>query len=110
MEVINLTPNTVNLSDEEGNILVTTLQPSGKVASVVVCQKVVKYVFGLPVFETFFGDVVGIPEPKEGVIYLVAEEVAQAAKRPDVVAPDNGPTAIRKNGKVVAIRSFKVFA
>lgn len=107
-EVINLTPHAVSLADTEGNV-VKTFPPCGQVARVTATAEVVGELAGFPVSRSRFGDVVGVPAPREGVVYLVSALVAQAAKRPDVVAPDTGPTALRKDGQVVAVRGFVTF-
>jgi hypothetical protein len=108
-EILNLTPHPVSLADAEGNVL-ATFPPSGQLARVATSTEVVGELMGRPVSRTNFGEVAGVPAPVEGVVYLVSTLVAQAARRPDVVSPDTGPTAIRKDGQVVAVRGFQVFA
>jgi hypothetical protein len=108
MEIINLTPHAINLADDSGNVI-ATFQPSGNVARVATSQVVVRELAGRPVSRTTFGEVTGVPAPVDGVSYLVSTAVAQAAARPDVVSPDTGPTAIRKDGQVVAVRGFQTF-
>lgn len=55
-----------------------------------------------------FGAVEGLPDPVAGVIYIVSNIILNelAGSRPDVVAPDMGPDAIRNNGQIVAVRGF----
>lgn len=55
-----------------------------------------------------FGPVEGLPEPVDGRFYIVSGMVlaALAGSRPDVVGPDTGPDAIRKDGQIVAVRGF----
>jgi len=36
--------------------------------------------------------------------------VAQHVRRPDVLAPDTGPTAIREGGQIVAVTRLQRFA
>jgi hypothetical protein len=107
--IINLTPHAISVANSEGDV-VMTLPPSGNVARVATSQEVVRELAGRPVVRTVFGEVTGIPEPVEGTVYLVSTLVAQAARRSDVVSPDTGPTAVRKDGQVVAVRGFQVFA
>ncbi len=55
----------------------------------------------------------GLPEPEQGVIFIVSTLAAQYAAeqgRKDFVSPDTGSTAIRENGQVVAVRGFQTFA
>jgi len=108
-KVINLTPHAISLAEVDGNVI-ETFAPSGTVARVATTSEVVAELMGRPVSRTSFGEVTGVPAPVEGVVYLVSTLVAQAARRPDVVSPDTGPTAIRKDGQVVAVRGFQAFA
>jgi len=108
-EVKNLTPHAISLADVEGNVI-ATFPPSGEVARVTTKTEETGRLMGSPINRTIFGEVVGIPDPVEGVWYITSTLVAQAAKRPDVVSPDTGPTAVRKDGQVVAVRGFQAFA
>jgi hypothetical protein len=53
------------------------------------------------------------PEAVSGDIVIVSSMVAQTAAAKEqaftVVAPDTGPTAIREDGQVVAVRGFQIF-
>ena len=57
-----------------------------------------------------YGDIVGLPEPKEGTIYIVSAIVLNAAKakgRQDCVAPATGhPNCVRKDGFIVSVPGF----
>lgn len=111
MELVNLTPHPISLADAAGEIS-ATFPPSGEVARISTSQEVVMQLSGAEVRRTVFGALEGLPAPQEGVVYLASSLVAQqAAKegRVDVVAPDTGPTAIRKDGQVVAVRGFQSF-
>ena len=54
------------------------------------------------------GQVTGLPDVAPDTIYIVSGMVLSALNgtRPDVVAPDTGPDAIRENGQIVAVRGF----
>jgi len=106
--VVNLTPHTVNLADEAGNVI-ATFPPSGQLARVTTETEIVGELMGRPISRTTFGEVVGIPEPAVDVVYITSTLVAQAARRQDVLAPDTGPSAVRKDGQVVAVRGFQTF-
>lgn len=56
------------------------------------------------------GEVTGLPAADGETVYIVSAMVLSALKvvRQDVVAPDTGPTAIRENGQIVAVRGFVV--
>jgi hypothetical protein len=66
-------------------------------------------VLGIPIVRQHFGQIENLPEPTDGVIYITSSLVAQAAQRVDVVSPDTGPTAIRENGQIVAVRGLQAF-
>ena len=56
-----------------------------------------------------FGEITGLPEPEEGVVYIVSGMVAAAAKnRTDVVAPATGhPQCVRNDqGQIVSVPGF----
>ena len=108
MKLVNLTPHAISLANEAGEI-VTTIPPSGTIARVATVSAKLDEIDGVPVNLQSFGEVSGIPEPEEGVRYITSTLVAQAARRPDVLAPDTGPTAVRKDGQVVAVRAFVAF-
>ena len=62
------------------------------------------------VCEQQFGDVTGLPEPADGVLYIVSALVLTAAKvagRTDCVAPATGhPDCVRNEGVIVSVPGF----
>lgn len=54
---------------------------------------------------TVFGHVAGLPEPKNGVFYIVSKPVADAMKRErnDLLIVDQ---VVRKNGKIIGCKSL----
>lgn len=107
MNVINMTPHAIVVEDASG--VRTTFQPSGSVPRLATSQEVVGRLFGVEVRRTVYGEIEGLPAPQEGVVYLVSGMVAAQARRGDVVAPDTGPTAVRENGQVIAVKGFVTF-
>lgn len=57
-----------------------------------------------------YGDITGLPEPKDGCTYIVSALVLAAAKaagRTDCVAPATGhPECLRKDGFIVSVPCF----
>ena len=107
MTVVNLTLHNIVVETADGR---TEFAPSGQVARVASVPSRVGTVAGIPVNRPIFGPVVGLPEPQPDVTFIVSSQVAiRVPERDDVVAPDTGPTAIRKNGQVVAVRGFQRF-
>lgn len=105
MEFVNLTPHAITV-DIQGER--TTFPPSGEVARLATTKEE-GTLGGFPVSKTVFGEVSGVPAAKVGTIFIVSTLVAQALKRNDVVSPDTGPTAVRENGQVIAVKGFQRF-
>lgn len=81
MQIINLTPHPINLPD--GRVI-----ESSGIARCSQSETVTGEFDGLPVVETSFGEVEGLPEPKGGVAYVVSTITAQAVPhRRDVFVP-----------------------
>lgn len=58
------------------------------------------------------GEIQGLPDPQDGVYYLVNMLVGTRAAlegRTDLIGPDTGPTAIRENGQVKTVVQFVKF-
>jgi hypothetical protein len=97
---INFTPHAIKLNDG-------TVYPSQGVARV--SASFTEFVDGI--CHQQFGDVVGLPEPKEGVCYIVSAIVLAAAKaagRSDIVAPATGHPAVVRNeaGQIDSVPGF----
>ena len=108
MKLLNLTPHPLTLRNGAGDDV--TLPPSGTVARVdSVSTPTGQTVAGLPVQVTVFGQVTGLPDPQDGVAYLVSALVLGAlagSGRSDVFAPATGPQdgVVRNDqGHVVAV-------
>ena len=55
-----------------------------------------------------FGDIKGLPDPKDGVFLIVSALVMNASKRDDLVAPATGhPDTVRNDkGHIVSVPGF----
>lgn len=62
------------------------------------------------VCDVVYGDITGLPTPKDSVLYIVSALVLAAAKaagRTDCVAPATGhPDCVRKDGFIVSVPGF----
>ena len=108
MNLVNITPHDIVVRKADGDLMVP---PSGQIARVTTSQEVIGYIDDVPVVRTVFGEVTGLPDPVKDTIFIVSSLVLGALKgsRPDVVAPDTGPTAIRNdNGQIVAVTRFQM--
>lgn len=104
MKIVNLTPHTVVVAADFNSSRVEF--PSEGVARVTSSATKVDTVNGIDIVTTTYGDVEGLPEPQEGVVYLVSMVVGNvpAVKaRPDVLCPDTSPAAAVRypNGYIV---------
>lgn len=97
MEYINLTPHSIKLNDG-------TEYPSKGIARVKAEFKKVED----NIYSQEFGEVEGLPAPKENVTYIVSILVLQATDRTDVVAPATGhPETIRNDkGHILSVPGF----
>jgi len=111
--LVNLTPHPIVVRTDNGDI---TFPASGQVARVTCRQELAGYVLldgvQIPIQRTTFGQVEGLPEPQDGVVYIVSGLVmtALAGTRDDVVQPDTSPAgAIRDaDGRIIAVRGFQI--
>ena len=99
--LINLTAHTITE--------VTTgaiIPPSGRVARVKSSTKKVASFVGYPIFESTFGQVEGLPEPQEGVMYIVSALCLRACpERDDLLSPGNVMRS--EEGKIVGCIGFR---
>ncbi len=112
VKFVNLTPHEIVIFDNEGKNIIKRIPPSGQVARVSVKRTKVAEIGGVPVFRTEYGEVEGLPEPKEGTVYIVSILVLQAlrGRRKDVIAPDTSPQSVIRDdqGRIKGVRAFTV--
>lgn len=108
MEIINCTPHDVVV--RKFNLVSfkeVTILKSGIIPRVSTVESEAEDILGFKAVTQSTGDVEGLPEPKEGVFYLVSGMVFSATDRLDVIAPDTGKTAIRNEaGQIIAVTRF----
>ena len=103
-QIINLTPHAITFCDPEGKP-VRTISPSGTLARVSSRTEVTGELAGIPITETIYGEVVGLPEAKPDVIYLVSSLVAQRVpERKDVFIP--AESVRDSEGRIVGCKSL----
>ena len=107
MKILNYTPHAIVVRLADGTD--RAFPPSGVVARVKTTDVPLEAVDGIPTVRMTFGEVEGLLPEEEGTICIVSSLVAQASGRSDLIAPNTGPTAIRENGQIVAVRGFQVF-
>ena len=76
MSIVNLTPHEISIVHPDGGV--TTLPPSGKVARVGSIVEPDGHFDGVPLFTTTYGGVSYLPDPQEGVIFVVSQQTCAA--------------------------------
>lgn len=103
MKLVNLTPHDVIIRLPGGDRVIPA---SGTVARVTTSHVPAGTIDGVPVYTQTYGQIEGLPEPRDGVIYIVSAIVLEAAKklgRTDVVAPDTARAIRNEAGQIVAV-------
>ena len=86
MQITNLTPHALNIVLLSGEI--QTIAPSGNIARCSTTAVVVGECNGIPLSTVSYGNVVGLPEPEAGTLYVVSALVRSAVPgREDVASP-----------------------
>jgi hypothetical protein len=86
-----------------------TIPCSGEIARVEVKQHHLKMIDGIKIEVPTYGAVTGLPAAVAGRQLIVSTMVAEALRasgerRDDIYTPDSGPSAIRENGQIKAVR------
>lgn len=104
MEIINLTPHAVHIMDLNSTEIIT-IAPSGTVARAKTERKLIGEINGISVFSTSFGELEGLPEQREGIVYIVSALAAQAVNnRSDIFIPDDVVRDVE--GRVIGCRAL----
>jgi len=103
MKFINLTPHRLNIQREDGSFL--EIPPSGEVARVSSTISCVDIIDGIPLHETSYGEVEGLPPTKLGIVLIVSGMVESIVQRIDVYSP--GELIRDDNGRPVGCRGLK---
>lgn len=119
--IINLTPHMINVYSitsceeqvkgtykslilKDGAVPVMSL-PSSGVARASATKELVDTLEGVPLYQTTYGTVENLPEPTEGIFYIVSALTAQAAKnRNDVLIVDG--TVRNSEGQIIGCTAF----
>ena len=104
IEVINLTPHSINLVGGP------EFEPSGQVARISSTNESAGELLVngelVPLITEEFGEVIGLPEEKEGTMFIVSGLVFSHSKRRDLLVP--GEQVRDEQGRVIGCKSFQV--
>ena len=103
-KLVNMTPHPIDFFDANGDIYLTI--PSSGIARVIFHRNYVGKIDGIPVKETEYREVYGLPEPQPGIYYIVSMLVAVAVKgtRDDCLTVD--ATIRDDDGNSIGCRSL----
>ena len=99
----NLTPHDVRVVNDR-NVLIWLYEKSDKPARCSVERIRTGMINYIPLNQLSFGEVQNLPKPKRGTFFIVSHMVAEAAKRDDLLVPDD---LVRdETGAVIGCRGF----
>lgn len=104
MKIVNLTPHEITFCTATGTVL-RTIPASGTVARVEKTVIKVGEIDGVSVYNTFYSNVSGLPEPQKGTVFIVSSLTAEAiTDRDDVYVPS---ISVRdENGKILGCQGI----
>jgi len=105
LKLINLTPHDVVVEHEDGTRKV--YPSSGQQARVEIEDVCVGHLDGIAVHKGKVKKVTGIPNPQDGVMYIVSLFVLQNTNREDLLAPDTNSAIRDDKGKIIAVRGWR---
>ena len=90
MRLVNLTPHDIHIIVDGTSLTIPKTGDLARAKEEVFNEGCIE-VEGLqvPVVRKEFGEIINLPAPEEGTIYIVSAIVATAANRDDVVCPGN---------------------
>lgn len=117
MKIINLTPHTVNICDESGNILKSyPSEGNARVKTEFQDMPIIEAILETPVKMVSYSETEGLPPSDQGntgdkrnVFYIVSMVVAQANPgRFDLLCPNTAPGEVVRDasGQIIGVKSF----
>ncbi len=115
MKIVNLTTHQIRVETQRG---IVEFPPSGKALKLITMEENIHEIQSggesIPVVKKVFFEPDGgeIPPQREGVLYIVPNQVCQVMRRSDFIAPDTKVSygAKRKeDGTVMSVRRFRVY-
>lgn len=107
MAIINLTPHSINIVDEEGNVI-KVFESSG-VARAAQNNVEIGTLEGIPIIETTFGEPIDLPEYSHDTYYIVSALTAKAASLSGRNTQDlllTGKTVRNSDGQIIGCQAL----
>lgn len=101
----NLTPHLVTVVNDQNQVILE-VAPEETSARCLVKREVAFLADGIQVNRNVYGEISGLPDPVQGTWYIVSRIVAEAAKRHDLLVPDE--TVRDQNGQISGCKSFAI--
>jgi hypothetical protein len=107
-DIQNLTPHEIAVMSDDK---MKRIPPSGKIVRITSNCEPCGELDGMPVVLCTEGVPRGLPEPKQGTVYIVSSVVAKSVMRQDVLSPDTSDDGVIRdgNGYIVAVKRLQVF-
>jgi len=103
--LINTTPHPVHVLNRDGEV-VLTIPAAPQPLRLEERVEALGDLAGVPLVKKTLAADISLPEPQDGVYYIVSLAVAQAARRPDLLVPDD---LVRDDqGRILGCRRFAV--
>lgn len=107
-KIVNLTPHPIKIIVGDKSIVVEPTSPPARLQeSTENIGSISINGIDIPVIKKYLGNVSGVPEPVDGVIYIVSLPVASAMNRKDVLAI--GESIRDEKGNVIGAKSLSSF-
>lgn len=109
MKLLNYTDRDIQIIDTDGITVLLRLERLGISPQVNTNQVVLETVNGIEVVTYEYSNVIGLPDPEDGVMFVVNWAVLQAlnGSRPDVISPDTSPTSVIKRPMEKTVNGVK---
>jgi hypothetical protein len=104
---VNLCAHDIVLCNNAEESPFAVIRPTGRLCRVETMTIGGNWIGSIPYAEVVSGDIRGLPEPRDGVVYVVSSLVAQRCPdRKDVFAPDTSPAGAVRDawGNIIGVK------
>ncbi len=90
MNIVNLTPHTINIYEFDGSFQIMAIPPSGQIARIEATYNKIGQIAGkltIPEVDVTYGKPEGLPKPEENTLFIVSGMFLAACPRNDLRKP-----------------------